>query len=51
VQLGPSANVCFEREMLGHMGKEVRGIWRDWQDEELFRVIEYLLEGLLNQWH
>jgi hypothetical protein len=34
VQLGPSANVCFEMGMLGHKVEEVRGVWRDWQDEE-----------------
>jgi hypothetical protein len=35
VQLGPSTNVCFERGMLGHKGEEVRGVWRERQDEEL----------------
>lgn len=35
VQLGPSTNVCYGRARLGPKVEEVRGEWREWQDEEL----------------
>ena len=33
VQLRPSTNVCYGRARLGPKVEEVRGVWREWQDE------------------
>jgi hypothetical protein len=38
VKLGPPTNVTIERGILGPKGEEVRGVWREQQDEELHNL-------------